>query len=42
MEIATTPTSMVGILVGLTGHLRTASTGTLGVDIITGKITKYI
>ena len=28
---------MVGILVGLIDLLRTASTGTLGVDIITGE-----
>ena len=40
METATTPTSMVGILVGLTDHLLTASIGTLGVDITTGKIDK--
>ena len=41
METATTQISMVGIWGGLTDHLRTASTGTLGVDIITGEITKY-
>ena len=41
METATTQISMVGILEGLTDHLRTASTGTLGVDIITGEITEY-
>ena len=41
METATTPTSMVGILVELTDHLLTVSTGTLGADITIGKITNF-